>query len=289
MDRSHNITVKSENGQFYIIRNLTPEVIKPKTEPRSSAPVVLPTPPIFTMARSHDEEKRRRVYTPLMTVPPLFRWEFQWDFCVANWSWALVEPWTTNFSWIVAKFHIFWDVRRVQRLVLISWGFELCLHFVTQERSRWMLQVELQHSSLFNSNARMNYITLQVNSRRTICRGQKVHCLLLLLSSKEKNTLSLLLDSRNEWWKVFRIPRHFTDINSVIHFNALDDCRLTTIHSQFFFLREPKSSQQTTKDRCVFILNSSTPSRSPFNWAELVSMWLTSATEDSLTFTLKSL
>lgn len=148
MDRSHNITVKSENGQFYIIRNLTPEVIKPKTEPRSSAPVVLPTPPIFTMARSHDEEKRRRVYTPLMTVPPLFRWEFQWDFCVANWSWALVEPWTTNFSWIVAKFHIFWDVRRVQRLVLISWGFELCLHFVTQEHSRWMLQVERQHTFL---------------------------------------------------------------------------------------------------------------------------------------------
>jgi hypothetical protein len=69
--RSPNITVKSENGQFYIIRNLTPDV-KPKLEPKSTAAVVQhypKPPPIFTMANTSDESNRRLVYTPLLTVP----------------------------------------------------------------------------------------------------------------------------------------------------------------------------------------------------------------------------
>lgn len=78
-----NITVKSENGQFFIIRNITPDVSitqQVKSPTISTQPTILqssqvdPKNPIFTMANTNDEGKGNRlVYAQLMSVPQLLR------------------------------------------------------------------------------------------------------------------------------------------------------------------------------------------------------------------------
>lgn len=93
MERANNISIKSENGQYYIIRNVTPDVSISKTPPTFIKPELNPLPavvqqrsprsrssPMFPMLPMMAD---RRVYTQLRTVPPP-RWVSMWH----NWHFA---------------------------------------------------------------------------------------------------------------------------------------------------------------------------------------------------------